>query len=68
MKTHTMQGRFHDLEAKGLLPVSAAKLELEALCTIADALNRIAARTRTTWPISTTCDVIPMTEESENKQ
>lgn len=68
MKTTTMQGRLHDLEEKGLLPTSAAKLELEALCAIADALNRIAARTRTTWPISTTCDVIPMNDESENEQ
>lgn len=68
MKTTTMQGRLHDLETKGLLPVSAAKLELEAICAIADALNSIAARTRTIWPISTTCDVIPMNDESDNKQ
>lgn len=68
MRTPTMQEQLYELEEKGLLPVSAAKLELEALCTIADALNTIAARTRTTWPISTTCNVIPITDESENEQ
>lgn len=65
---NTMQERLQELEEKGLLPVSAAKLELEALCTIADALNRISADIRTQWPITTTCDVIPMNNETEDEQ
>lgn len=65
---NTMQERLQEFEEKGLLPVSAAKLELEALCTIADALNRISANTRTQWPTTTTCDVIPMNNETEDEQ
>lgn len=65
---NTLQERLQELEEKGLLPVSAAKLELEALCTIADALNRISANTRTQWPITTTCNVIPMNNETEDEQ
>mgnify|MGYP006874349074 FL=1 len=65
---NTIQERLQELEEKGLLPVSAAKLELEALCAIADALNRISANTRTQWPISTTCEVIPLNNDNEDNQ